>query len=126
MRQASASGRTTVDGAQPYFDVPADSIGDWPFNNPGYPVFPVFNLAVAGSGGGDPGPGTYPARDARRLDPGLVGVTAWKSRPSRHHRLRSCYRWWRLADQSDVLRGPRHALRLLGHLGALRRWRGEE
>ncbi len=49
------------DGAQPYFNVPANSIGDWPFNNPGYQVFPVFNLAVAGSGGGDPGPGTYPA-----------------------------------------------------------------
>ncbi|MCV7443018.1 1,3-beta-glucanase [Mycobacterium paraense] len=50
-----------TDGAQPYFDVPASSLPDWPFNNPGYTVFPVFNLAVAGSGGGDPGPGTYPA-----------------------------------------------------------------
>ena len=50
-----------VDGAQPYFDVPASSLPDWPFNRPGYTVFPVFNLAVAGSGGGDPGPGTYPA-----------------------------------------------------------------
>ena len=50
-----------VDGAQPYFDVPASSLPDWPFNGPGYTVFPVFNLAVAGSGGGDPGPGTYPA-----------------------------------------------------------------
>ena len=50
-----------VDGAQPYFDVPANSIADWPFNDPGYRVFPIFNLAVAGSGGGDPGPGTYPA-----------------------------------------------------------------
>lgn len=50
-----------VDGAQPYFDVPASSLPDWPFNGPGYMVFPVFNLAVAGSGGGDPGPGSYPA-----------------------------------------------------------------
>ena len=50
-----------VDGAQPYFDVPASSLPDWPFNGPGYTVYPVFNLAVAGSGGGDPGSGTYPA-----------------------------------------------------------------
>ena len=51
-----------VDGAQPYFDVPADSLPDWPFNGPGYTMFPVFNLAVAGSGGGDPGPGSYPSQ----------------------------------------------------------------
>src|SRR5260370_6428540 len=50
-----------VDGAQPYFDVPANSLPDWPFNDPGYTLFPVLNLAVAGSGGGDPNPGTYPA-----------------------------------------------------------------
>jgi beta-glucanase (GH16 family) len=50
-----------VDGAPPYFTVSVNSIPDWPFNDPGYQVFPVFNLAVAGSGGGDPGPGTYPA-----------------------------------------------------------------
>jgi len=50
-----------VDGAKPYFNVPANSIPDWPFNDPGYQVFPVLNLAVAGSGGGDPNPGTYPA-----------------------------------------------------------------
>jgi Glycosyl hydrolases family 16 len=50
-----------VDGAQPYFNVPAHSIAHWPFNDPGYRVFPILNLAVAGSGGGDPGPGTYPA-----------------------------------------------------------------
>ena len=56
-RPASASGRTTSTAQQPYFDVPADSLPDWPFNSPGYTVFPVFNLAVAGSGGGDPGPG---------------------------------------------------------------------
>jgi beta-glucanase (GH16 family) len=51
-----------VDGAQPYFDVPANSLADWPFNDPGYRLFPILNLAVAGSGGGDPGPGTYPAQ----------------------------------------------------------------
>jgi hypothetical protein len=51
-----------ADGAQPYFTVAANSLADWPFNNPGYQVFPIFNLAVAGSGGGDPGPGTYPAQ----------------------------------------------------------------
>jgi hypothetical protein len=50
-----------VDGAKPYLDVPASSLPDWPFNTPGYTMFPVFNLAVAGSGGGDPGSGTYPA-----------------------------------------------------------------
>jgi hypothetical protein len=50
-----------VDGAQPYFDVPANSLPDWPFNDPGYQMFPVLNLAVAGSGGGDPSGGTYPA-----------------------------------------------------------------
>jgi len=50
-----------VDGAQPYFEVPAFSIDDCPFNLPDYRVFPVLNLAVAGSGGGDPKGGTYPA-----------------------------------------------------------------
>ena len=50
-----------VDGAQPYFDVPANSLPDWQFNDPGYQMFPILGLAVAGSGGGDPGPGTYPA-----------------------------------------------------------------
>ena len=50
-----------TDGAAPYFDVPADSMEDWPFNNPGYKVFPIFNLAVAGSGG-DPSGGTYPVQ----------------------------------------------------------------
>jgi hypothetical protein len=28
---------------------------------PGYTLFPILNLAVAGSGGGDPSGGTYPA-----------------------------------------------------------------
>jgi beta-glucanase (GH16 family) len=51
-----------VDGAAPYFSAPADALPDWPFNAPGYSVYPVFNLAVAGSGGGDPGPGSYPAQ----------------------------------------------------------------
>ncbi|PEG34564.1 1,3-beta-glucanase [Mycolicibacterium agri] len=51
-----------TDGAAPYFEVPAYSLADWPFNNPGYKLFPILNLAVAGSGGGDPGPGTYPAQ----------------------------------------------------------------
>ena len=53
--------RDYVDGAEPYFDVPANSLDDWPFNDPGYQMFPVLNLAVSGSGGGDPRPGTYPA-----------------------------------------------------------------
>ena len=50
-----------VDGAQPYFDVQANSLPDWQFNEPGYQMFPILGLAVTGSGGGDPGPGTYPA-----------------------------------------------------------------
>ncbi|WP_246224688.1 glycoside hydrolase family 16 protein [Mycolicibacterium anyangense] len=50
-----------VDGKEPYFTVPANSLDDWPFNFPDYRVFPVLNLAVSGSGGGDPRPGTYPA-----------------------------------------------------------------
>jgi beta-glucanase (GH16 family) len=56
-----------VDGAQPYFSLPAAGIEDlndpvrlWPFNDPGYTVFPVLNLAVGGSGGGDPGAANYP------------------------------------------------------------------
>ena len=50
-----------ADGAQPYFDVPANALPDWQFNTPGYTLFPIVNLAVAGSGGGDPSGGTYPA-----------------------------------------------------------------
>ncbi len=46
----------------PYFDVPAGSVPGWPFNNPGYQMYPVLNLAVGGSGGGDARPGTYPAQ----------------------------------------------------------------
>lgn len=50
-----------VEGMQPYFQVDANSLDGWPFNLPDYRVFPVLNLAVAGSGGGDPKRGTYPA-----------------------------------------------------------------
>jgi hypothetical protein len=50
-----------TDGAQPYFNVPSNALPDWPFNTPGYTLFPILNLAVAGSGGGDPSGGTYPA-----------------------------------------------------------------
>ena len=50
-----------VDGAPPYFDVSTGSLESWPFNQPGFEMFPVLNLAVGGSGGGDPRPGTYPA-----------------------------------------------------------------
>jgi hypothetical protein len=46
--------RDYVDGAEPYFTVPANSLDDWPFNDPGYQLTPMLNLAVAGSGGGDP------------------------------------------------------------------------
>lgn len=51
-----------VDGAPPYFDVPAGAIAGWPFNAPGYQMFPILNLAVSGSGGGDPSTGIYPAQ----------------------------------------------------------------
>lgn len=57
-----------VDGMEPYFSVPAIGIEhlqlpirEWPFNAPGYTMFPVLNLAVGGSGGGDPASGAYPA-----------------------------------------------------------------
>jgi hypothetical protein len=53
----------------PYFSVPAtgienlnDPICQWPFNDPGYTMFPVLNLAVGGSGVGDPTSGVYPAK----------------------------------------------------------------
>jgi beta-glucanase (GH16 family) len=48
-------------GALPYFDVPAGSLEAWPFNDPGYQMYPILNLAVSGSGGGDPSTGVYPA-----------------------------------------------------------------
>jgi hypothetical protein len=57
-----------AEGAEPYFSVPAtgiedlhDSIRMWPFNDVGYTMFPMLNLAVGGSGGGDPAAGAYPA-----------------------------------------------------------------
>ena len=46
--------RDYVAGMEPYFTVPANSLDDWPFNDPGYQLSPMLNLAVAGSGGGDP------------------------------------------------------------------------
>jgi hypothetical protein len=50
--------RDYVDGAEPYFSVPATPInGRWPFNAPGYLMFPILNLAVGGPGGGDPAMG---------------------------------------------------------------------
>lgn len=48
-------------GADPYFQVPANCLDDRPFNLPDYRVFPVLTLAVAGSCGGDPKGGAYPA-----------------------------------------------------------------
>jgi hypothetical protein len=50
-----------VNGMEPYFAVPTRSLEDWPFNDPGYQLSPVLNLAVGGSGGGDPAGGSYPA-----------------------------------------------------------------
>jgi hypothetical protein len=50
-----------TEGAQPYFTVTPDSLPNYQFNTPGYTLFPIVNLAVAGSGGGDPSGGTYPA-----------------------------------------------------------------
>ena len=50
-----------TDGAQPYFEVTAGQLPDWPFNDPGHTMFIVLNLAVAGSGGEDPSGGSYPA-----------------------------------------------------------------
>jgi beta-glucanase (GH16 family) len=57
-----------ADGMEPYFSVPATGIEDlndpirrWPFNDPDYNLFAVLNLAVGGSGGGDPASGSYPA-----------------------------------------------------------------
>ncbi|WP_036458360.1 MULTISPECIES: glycoside hydrolase family 16 protein [unclassified Mycobacterium] len=57
-----------VEGKEPYFSVPAVGIEnieepgrEWPFNDPGYTVFPILNLAIGGSGGGDARAGNYPA-----------------------------------------------------------------
>lgn len=54
--------RDPVEGARPYLHVPNVPIkGRWPFNAPGYTLFPIFNIAVGGPGGGDPNLGQYPA-----------------------------------------------------------------
>ena len=54
--------RDYVDGAKPYLTVPAVPIkGVWPFNQPDYLMFPIFNLAVGRPGAGDPSGGTFPA-----------------------------------------------------------------
>jgi beta-glucanase (GH16 family) len=61
--------RDYVDGAEPYFTVPVKPIpvhgrpGDerWPFGIPGYWLQAIFNLAVGGSGGGDPTRAPYPS-----------------------------------------------------------------
>jgi beta-glucanase (GH16 family) len=52
--------RDYAPGMEPYFAVPANSLEDWPFNFPDYTLSPVLNLAVGGSGGGDPAGGNYP------------------------------------------------------------------
>ena len=60
-------------GMEPYFEVPANSIDDWPFNDPGYMLKPIFNVAVGGSGGKDGSRGNYPAEmlvDWVRIFPG--------------------------------------------------------
>jgi hypothetical protein len=43
------------------FGTAFDPIRKWPFNDPDYNLFPVLNLAIGGSGGGDPASGSYPA-----------------------------------------------------------------
>lgn len=61
--------RDYTPGAKPYFYVPAKPIPvsgrpedlRWPFGIPGYWMQAILNLAVGGSGGGDPSRGTYPA-----------------------------------------------------------------
>ena len=54
--------RDPVEGSRPYLHVPPVPIkGRWPFNAPGYTLFPIFNIAVGGPGGGDPNLGQYPA-----------------------------------------------------------------
>ena len=54
--------RDYVDDANPYLSVPAKPIdGRWPFNDLGFPMSAIFNLAVSGSGGGDPALARYPS-----------------------------------------------------------------
>ena len=60
-------------GMEPYFEVPAFSIRDWAFNDPGFAMKPVFNVAVGGTGGKDAATGTYPCQmlvDWVRIFPG--------------------------------------------------------
>ena len=49
-------------GMEPYFEVPAFSLDDWAFNDPGFLMKPVFNVAVGGTGGKDAAPGNYPCQ----------------------------------------------------------------
>jgi beta-glucanase (GH16 family) len=49
-------------GMEPYFEVPAFSLDDWAFNDPGFMMKPVFNVAVGGTGGKDAAPGKYPCQ----------------------------------------------------------------
>ncbi|MFY9763405.1 MAG: hypothetical protein WAK42_00110, partial [Mycobacterium sp.] len=65
---ADRAGARRSDRGLPYFSVPATGIEDlndpirkWPFNDPDHNLFAVLNLAVGGSGGGDPASGSYPA-----------------------------------------------------------------
>jgi len=61
--------RDYTDGAKPYFTVPAKPIPvygrpddlRWPFGIPGYWMQAIFNLAVGGTGGGDPALAPYPS-----------------------------------------------------------------
>ncbi|MEZ0340394.1 family 16 glycosylhydrolase [Mycobacterium sp. pV006] len=48
-------------GMEPFFTVLSNSLPDWPFNDPGFTMTPVFNIAIGGSGGREPAGGTYPA-----------------------------------------------------------------
>lgn len=60
-------------GMEPYFEVPAFSIDDWAFNDPGFAMKPVFNVAVGGTGGKDASQGNYPCQmlvDWIRIFPG--------------------------------------------------------
>jgi hypothetical protein len=47
-------------GMEPFFVVPAFSIDDWAFNDPGFMLKPVFNVAIGGTGGKDASNGVYP------------------------------------------------------------------
>jgi len=49
-------------GMEPYFEVPAFSLDDWAFNDPGFLLKPVFNVAIGGTGGKDAAPGNYPCQ----------------------------------------------------------------